>query len=154
MLVARGARLKHIETSGFASPSKKCIYAPWMMPRYHRRLSQPAGFLLARTRLESADIECFASDENMLGSADGILHIRRDQVAGTPIRGAGRCGHPACAPHAGQSLAASSKMFAGKEAKMRSFILGSSLRCLASLGGLAIAMLAFTHECRLHCATT
>jgi hypothetical protein len=34
-------------------------------PRNHRRLSQPE-FLLARARLESAAVECFAYDKNML----------------------------------------------------------------------------------------
>ena len=32
-------------------------------------------FLLARTRLESADIECFAQDENMLRVAGWHSHI-------------------------------------------------------------------------------
>jgi hypothetical protein len=32
-------------------------------------------FLLARTRLESADIECFAYDENMLRIGGWHLHI-------------------------------------------------------------------------------
>ena len=36
--------------------------------------SQPE-FLLARTRLESADIECFAYDENMLGLGGWHSHM-------------------------------------------------------------------------------
>ena len=56
--------------------------------------SQPE-FLLARTRLESADIECFAYDENMLRIGGWHSHVsRRDQAAGERVGSAGRPRHP------------------------------------------------------------
>jgi hypothetical protein len=56
--------------------------------------SQPE-FLLARTRLESADIECFAYDENMLRIGGWHSHTRRNQAAGERIGSAGRPCHSA-----------------------------------------------------------
>jgi|ERR1700724_947157 hypothetical protein len=64
-----------------ATPSSRGKLGAKLFPAMHEDLvtvavfhSQPE-FLLARTRLESADIECFAYDENMLRIAGCHSHI-------------------------------------------------------------------------------
>ena len=66
-----GAITTHVGTAERSWPSHRMHETLVTIAIFH---SQPE-FLLARTRLESADIECFAYDENMLRIGGWHSHV-------------------------------------------------------------------------------
>jgi len=105
------------------------------------------------SRLESADIDARVLMKTCWRIGGWHSYISGDQVAGTANQRRDACGHPAAPAPLDILSCVFQECFAGKEAKMRSFISGSSYVALACSGGLASPSRPLTHEMRLHCAS-